>query len=38
MREGGITVAVVREKEMRDTEPLEGGKVYPDTDDAEAVE
>jgi len=38
MREWGITVAVVTGKEMRDAEPLEGGKVDTDTDDTEAVE
>lgn len=38
MRERGIVVARVREKETRDTEPLEGRKAYPGTGDAEALE
>lgn len=38
MRERGTTAAVGREKKMGDTEPPEGGGVYPDTDDAGAVE
>lgn len=29
--ERGITVAMVREKETKDTEPLEGRTVYPAT-------
>lgn len=38
MEERKLVVAIVREKETRDTEPLEEGKVYSDAGGMQALE
>lgn len=38
MKERRLVVAILREKEAMDTEPLEEGKVYPDAGGIQALE